>query len=451
MLFLQFWKDRHKADLGSSAHPEPSADARTDAALLDAVAGAITLQRLAAPLDAMGARLQATTEEGLRQMAVIEEHTDAVARRADTVEGHARRQAEVAEEAVGHMARLEARLGEVERRVGELSSAMAELLGFVNIVEKRTEGIGSIAHAIRDIAASTNMLALNATIEAAHAGAAGKGFGVIANEIRNLSHQTMDATVRVDGQKDEIGMNVTAMVEAVRRVEGLVGRMQASMSACLEDARVARPCVEEGGMLASDLRGQSRDIVQAVGAVQESLNALHEGGASQAGEVEALADHARQVSDTSESQPAAVGRLRFAAHARARRAVGELAGNSDVCSMNRSRVEAALRRALDQGLFELLYVTDATGRQIVDNVGQVATASDATALGKDWSHRPWFLHPAGKRDIYVSDFYRSAATDAYCLTVSAPLLDASGSLIGVLAADVDLGRLVDLARNTQKD
>jgi methyl-accepting chemotaxis protein len=302
MLFLQFWKHKQKPDADSPAARESASDTRTDAALLDAVAGAIALQRLSSPLDALGERLKATTEIGLRQVAVIEEHTAAVVNRADTVNGHALRQAEMAQAAVGHMARLEARLGEVELRMDELSAAMGELLGFVSTVEKRIEGIGSIAHAIRDIAANTNMLALNATIEAAHAGAAGKGFGVIANEIRTLSHQTVDATTRVDGQNDEIGRNVTAMVEAVRRVEGFVGRMQASMSACIEDARVARPCVEEGGMLAADLRGESQSIVRDVAAVQESLVALHDGSASQAKEAETLAVHARQVSETSESQ-----------------------------------------------------------------------------------------------------------------------------------------------------
>lgn len=449
MLFLQFWKGRAKPDDTPSAISTTAPSACTDAALLDAVAGAIALQRLAAPLDDMGTRLKATTENGLRQVAAIGGHAGAVAERAGTVEGHARRQAEVAEEASALMARLEARLGEVERRVGELSAAMAELLGFVVTVETRTRGIGSIAHAIRDIAASTNMLALNATIEAAHAGAAGKGFGVIANEIRNLSHQTMDATARVDNQKDDIEKNVAAMVEAVRRVEALVGRMNESMADCLEDARVARPCVEEGGVLAADLNGQSRGIVEAVGAVQESLASLHEGSASQAAEAESLADHARQVNETSESQLAAVGRLRFAAHERARRSVEELVRGDDVRGMARPRVEAALRRALAQGLFELLYVTDAKGRQIVDNIGLVATAYGDTGLGKDWSGRPWFRHPAEKREIYVSDFYRSAATNAYCLTVSAPVLDAAGNLAGVLGADVDLGRLVELARTDQ--
>jgi methyl-accepting chemotaxis protein len=449
MRFIQFWKDKRSSAHAVDMPAEPESGACTDTALLDAVAGAIALQRLAAPLDAMGTRLLATTEDGLRQVRVIGDHAAAVAGRADTVESHALRQAEVAEQAVGHMARLECRLAEVEQRVGDLSAAMAELLGFVGIVESRTQGIGSIAHAIRDIATSTNMLALNATIEAAHAGDAGKGFGVIANEIRTLSHQTMDATARVDGQKDEIERNVSAMVEAVRRVEALVGRMQESMAACLRDAHVARPCVEEGGMLASELRGQSQDIVQAVGAVQASLASLHDGSSSQTGEAESLAELARQVSGTSENQLAAVGRLRFAAHEQARRAVEELVRDAEVRSMERSRVEAALRRAMGQGLFELLYVTDAKGRQIVDNIGSVVTTYKDTGLGKDWSGRPWFLQPADKRETYISDFYRSAATDAYCLTVSAPLLDPAGHPIGVLGADLDLGRLVELARAGQ--
>ena len=67
MLFLQFWKNRQKPDADSSAEHEPAADTRTDAALLDAVAGAIALQRLSSPLDALGERLKATTEVGLRQ------------------------------------------------------------------------------------------------------------------------------------------------------------------------------------------------------------------------------------------------------------------------------------------------------------------------------------------------------------------------------------------------
>ena len=69
MLFLQFWKDKQKPNTDSPAARESAADTRTDAALLDAVAGAIALQRLSSPLDALGERLKATTEIGLRQVA----------------------------------------------------------------------------------------------------------------------------------------------------------------------------------------------------------------------------------------------------------------------------------------------------------------------------------------------------------------------------------------------
>jgi methyl-accepting chemotaxis protein len=451
MQFLQFWTKKKKSDGIALTSTPPAADTRTDAALLDAVAGAIALQRLASPLDSLGTRVNATTEDGLRQVAAIGKYTAAVADRADTMNSHALRQVEMAQAAIEHMARLESRLGEVEQRAKELSAAMAELLGFVGTVETHIKGIGSIAHAIRDIAASTNMLALNATIEAAHAGAAGKGFGVIANEIRTLSHQTVGATTRVDDQNDVISQNVASMVEAVHRVEDYVGRMQTSMDACLEDARVARPCVEEGGMLAANLRGESQSIVRDVAAVQDSLAALQDGSSAQAREAETLAVHARQVNETSESQLAAVGRLRFAAHEQARCAVEALVRDAGISALERLRVETALRHAMGQGLFELLYVTDAKGRQIVDNVGQVATVYGDTGFGKDWSQRPWFRHPAQQRKTYISDFYRSAATNAYCLTVSAPILDASGALLGVLGADVDLGRLVELAKKHRAD
>lgn len=450
MFFLQFWKDR-TTDASLTTNMEADGETGTDTALLDAVAGAIALQRLAVPLNEMGLRLRSTTENGLMQVATIGENTAAVVDRAGTVEGHALRQAEVAQDATRLMVRLETRLVEVEQRMDELSMAMVNLLGFVGEVESRIKGVGSIAQAIRSIATSTNMLALNATIEAAHAGAAGKGFGVIANEIRTLSHQTMDATSKVENQKDEIETNVGAMVEAVRHVEALVGRMQESMDACLQDARVARPCVEEGGMLASDLRGQSRDIVTAVAAVRESLAALHDGSAGQAEEAESLAVLAREVSETSERQLAAVGRLRFSAHDRARRAVESLVRDRDLLSMERPRVEEVLRRSSDHGLFELLYVTDSRGRQIVDNIGRTVTAYGDSGLDRDWSDRPWFVHAAGRQDVYISDFYRSAATKAHCLTVSAPILDEAGSLVGVLGADVDLSRLVELAREARQD
>ena len=93
MQFLQFWTNKKKSDDIALTSTPPAADTRTDAALLDAVAGAIALQRLASPLDALGTRVNATTEDGLRQVAAIGKYTAAVADRADTMNSHALRQA----------------------------------------------------------------------------------------------------------------------------------------------------------------------------------------------------------------------------------------------------------------------------------------------------------------------------------------------------------------------
>lgn len=91
---------------------------------------------------------------------------------------------------------------------------------------------------------------------------------------------------------------------------------------------------------------------------------------------------------------------------------------------------------------ELVYLTDARGLQPVANIGRGAggVAADASAVGRNWSSRPWFQQPVETRGMAVSEVYVSNATGENCITVSAPILSETGDLLGVLGVDVNLGR-----------
>ena len=105
----------------------------------------------------------------------------------------------------------------------EIVGAVRRSATEVDKLAKASEEIGSIITEIEDIADKTNLLALNATIEAARAGDAGKGFQVVATEVKDLANQTGKATEdirsRIDGLRSEMSVIVKAMQEGATVVE----------------------------------------------------------------------------------------------------------------------------------------------------------------------------------------------------------------------------------------
>lgn len=90
-------------------------------------------------------------------------------------------------------------------------------IGELNVL---ADSIGDVISAIKTIAEQTNLLALNATIEAARAGEAGKGFAVVADEVKKLASETAQKTVEIDERVARIQSAIRLTVDAVQRIIG---------------------------------------------------------------------------------------------------------------------------------------------------------------------------------------------------------------------------------------
>ena len=230
------------------AEAEAAALARREEAQQRAAALERDVLQVVCSLDESTEELSATalTMSGVASQAVSQ--SSAMASAAGTASNGVQTVASAAEE-------LSASIHEINQRVAHSAAIAGQAVektdganATIGELSASAERIGRVLALISDIAEQTNLLALNATIEAARAGEAGKGFAVVASEVKSLAAQTAKATEEIAAQIGDMRQSTTGVVGAVATIAetiDAINEVTAGIAAAMEQQSAATQDIAE--------------------------------------------------------------------------------------------------------------------------------------------------------------------------------------------------------------
>jgi methyl-accepting chemotaxis protein len=250
-------------------------------------------QHVAMTTEQTAARTETMTAEVYEQKREVDTVVSAVHEMAKSLEEVAANVAATSESASRVDGLAQQGRGEVDsaiERIRQVAQCVEEGTAVVGQLNEDSQSIGEVLEVIRQISEQTNLLALNAAIEAARAGEAGRGFAVVADEVRTLAQKTHDSTASIQSIIEQLQRNATGANEAIRRgyEESLIaveqadrtGQSLAQVTASIADIRLMAEQVaaatEEQSAVANDINGHMASIARVTETTSEQVGGIRE-------------------------------------------------------------------------------------------------------------------------------------------------------------------------------